>query len=188
MSKKITAKLRNTRSMRLATLLLTSLLIGTASAAVYQQLWMNANITAAAATVKFTSGNDGASAGATISTDGTYVKFNSLGGWPNATRIYTEAVNITNSDTGSHTISVVFSSLTGTIGTSYFRVQMMNNQGVLQASILTINTSTTAGATTGTATIPNGATGIWSLQFQVNWASGTSAGTSAAIVLYLQVT
>jgi len=85
------------KEMKLLGLLLTSLLIASASAAVYYSMEMRSNVTTATPFVKFTAGNDSTEAGAAYyATDGTYVQLAGLKAYPNATLTYDQAINITN--------------------------------------------------------------------------------------------
>jgi len=86
---------------------LTSLLIATASATVYFELTIKAKVTTTTVpVVQFVQGNDSGSsaADALISGDGTWVSLNGVKAYPNVTLTYTQAVNISNSDTSAHNI------------------------------------------------------------------------------------
>jgi len=97
-------KIQFRKSMKFFTLLLTSMIIATASATAYYQLTMKPKITTAALTVKFVNGGDSSAAGASISTDGTWVTLAGLKAYPNVTMIYEKAVNVSNLDGSPHSI------------------------------------------------------------------------------------
>jgi hypothetical protein len=109
------------KEMKLVTLLLTSLLIASASATVYYSLVMQSTVTTQAPEVKFEAGNDSTAAGATGGdlTDA-WVRMGSLKAYPNASLTYDQAVNI--SCTGAnHQIKLTHSSITdGTSAVSNF--------------------------------------------------------------------
>jgi len=109
------------KETKLVTLLLTSLLIATASATVYYSLVMQSTVTTQAPEVKFVAGNDSNEAGATGGdlTD-SWVRLGSLKAYPNVTLTYDQAVNI--SCTGAnHQIKLTHSSITdGTDAVSNF--------------------------------------------------------------------
>ena len=84
------------KSMKLLTLLLTSMLIATASAAVYYSITAEPQVTVTGLTIKFTTGDD--SAGSTVYDAWCGLALKS---YPNATLTYDQAVNITNSDSSS---------------------------------------------------------------------------------------
>src|SRR4030067_2048326 len=90
--------------VKISLLLITSMLIATASASVLNSMYMQASpISAETAKVQFVTAADSTEAGATVGTNGTYVMLNSLGGWPNSTRTSPAAVRIENLDTRRHT-------------------------------------------------------------------------------------
>jgi hypothetical protein len=93
------------KEMKLVTLLLTSLLVASASAAVYYSMVMEGSVTTAAADIAFVAGGDSTEAGATgYTTDGTWVRLASLKAYPNVTLTYDEAINITNQGGSAHTL------------------------------------------------------------------------------------
>jgi hypothetical protein len=100
-------KLLFRKEMKLVTLLLTSLLIASASAAVYFSLSMKATVTTTAASpIQFVAGNDSGSsaANAIISGDGTWARLAGLTAYPNVTLTYEQAVNVSNTDSSAHNI------------------------------------------------------------------------------------
>ena len=90
---KITAK----KPLKLLLLLLTSLIISTASAAIYYSLTMEPDVTVAGLTIKFTDGDD-TTAGSTVYDAWCGLALKS---YPNATLTYDQAVNITNDDSSN---------------------------------------------------------------------------------------
>jgi len=105
------------KEMKLVTLLLTSMLIATASATVYYGLTMKPKVTTTALIVKFVSGDDSTSAGASISGDGTWVNLAGLKAYPNVTLTYEKAVNVSNIDnTAAHSVSLRHVSITPASG------------------------------------------------------------------------
>jgi hypothetical protein len=90
---KITAK----KPLKLLLLLLTSLIISTASAAIYYSLTMEPNVTVAGLTIIFTNGDD-TTAGSTVNDAWCGLALKS---YPNATLTYDQAVNITNDDSSN---------------------------------------------------------------------------------------
>jgi len=110
------------KETKLVTLLLTALLIASASAAVYYSMVMESTVTTATAEVRFVAGGDSSTAGATgYSTNGTYVKLASLSAYPNVTLTYEQAINVTNSGSGTHQFRLAHSSITnGTSAVSHF--------------------------------------------------------------------
>ncbi len=91
----------NRKRYVLVVLLLVLSVSAVGGAVINGNLYMQANVAAETPIIMFVAGDDsGASAAdAQIGTNGTYVRLAGLGGWPNATRIYEQAVNITNTET-----------------------------------------------------------------------------------------
>lgn len=115
-------ELRNVLSkkpIKLLTLVLTAMLIASASAAVYYSLNIDATVTTATPVVRFIAGADATEAGATI-TDGTYVVMTGLKAYPNATLTYTEAVKINNTDTSTHRFRLRHGTINNDTDTSNF--------------------------------------------------------------------
>ena len=162
---------------------LTSLLIVTASASVYNLMYMQSYpIAAQAADVQFVTGADSTAAGASIGTNGTYVRFNSMAGWPNATRVYEDAVGIKNLDTSDRTIELKFDSWSGsTANIDYIYVKIFSD-GTQQGSPITVGT---AGSSTGSLSIPAGTT--WRVQWEIKWAAGALSTNTVSVTLQLIV-
>lgn len=109
------------KKVLLVTLLLASMLVATAIAAVYYSLLMESKASTNATDVKFVAGGDSTTAGATgYSTNGTYVMLGSLKAYPNATLTYEQAINISNTGS-SHQFRLRHSSITNaTSAVSHF--------------------------------------------------------------------
>ncbi|MCX8150021.1 MAG: hypothetical protein N3D85_00725 [Candidatus Bathyarchaeota archaeon] len=103
--------------LKLVTLLLSSLLIATASAAVYNLMYIDAEVAPKTAKVYFTTtgATDATAAGTTVGTGGTYVSFNSLSGWKNATRVYDKVVVIKNDNTATRNCTLRVNSTSGSV-------------------------------------------------------------------------
>jgi len=98
------------KEMKLITLLLTSLLIATASASVYYSLTWQPRVTTVALIVKFVSGADSGNATVNDSWARLYLK-----SYPNATLTYEKGLNISNTDTlAAHRVSLEHVSITPT--------------------------------------------------------------------------
>mgnify|MGYP001626211790 CR=1 FL=1 len=151
------------RLLRTLLLLLTSLLIVTASASVYNVMYMQASpIPAETAKVQFVTADDSTAAGASIGTNGTYVSFNSMSGWPNATRIYEAAVGIKNFDTVARSVELKFDSWSGsTANIDYIYVKVFDDEAQ-QGSTINVGT---VGSSTGSISIPAGET--WRVQWEI---------------------
>lgn len=90
-------KIAGKKPLKLLILLLSSLIITTASAGVFYSMYMEPSVTIGVADVYFVAGGDSTEAGATgYATNGTWVRLASLKAYPNVTLTYDEAINITN--------------------------------------------------------------------------------------------
>lgn len=109
------------KELKLVTLLLTSMLIATASATVYYSLTMQSTVTTSTPVVKFIAGADSGEAGATgYATDGTWVNLAGLKAYPNATLTYDQAIKINNTDNSAHTFRLRHGSINNDTDTSNF--------------------------------------------------------------------
>jgi hypothetical protein len=172
------------KMLRLLLFLLSTLLIMTASAAVYNYMYLQASpISAKAAKVVFANGSDWTQAGTDVGTNGTSVQFTSLSGWPNATRVYQNATVIKNVDTAVDfpcTLSRSSWSGSGTGDVSQLYVQIYNATGALKGTLDLV-----AGNTT-TFTIPHGQT--WRVQWTIKWVATAPATDTVSVTILLQAT
>lgn len=169
---------------RLLPLFLLATLITTASAAVYNMMYIQGQqVAVETAKVYFVTGDDSTAAGASIGTNSTYVQFTSLAGWPNATRVYTQAVNITNGDAGSRTFSITFDSWSGDTGqVGSLLIKVFNDGGSQQGSTVTVGTPS---STTGDISI--GAGDEYSLQIEILWTAGSLTSHDVSFTLTMTV-
>jgi len=177
------------RLLRTFFLLLTSLLIVTASASVYNYMYMQAqSIGAETAKVQFVTAADSTAAGASIGTNGTYVRFTSMAGWPNATRTYQAAAGIQNLDTAARTIELKFD-LAGDWSGNTANIDSMTvivrstAGGTQQGTIITVGT---AGSSTGAISIPASTT--WVVEWNIKWKAGALSTNTVSVKLTLIVT
>jgi hypothetical protein len=108
------------KEMKLVTLLLTALLIGTASAAVYYSLEMTSTITTQKNAVYFVRGTDWSTAGLVISSDNKSATLSSLKAYANMTMTYDNATLVWNNSTSSNTVRLRPVSLSGTAANFVF--------------------------------------------------------------------
>ena len=151
--------------VKLATLIISSLLIATVSASTYLTMYMKATpITIQASDVRFISGGDTDSAGGSINPAGTEVVFSSMSVAPNATKTYSEAVNITNTGGSSHSITLEVDSVTGNLtGFKYINITVYNDAGTKQGQSIRI--SPTLQNVTSTTQLTIGAGKVWSVEW-----------------------
>lgn len=176
-------KILRNKPLKLLTLLLTSMLIATASAAVYNYMYMQAMpISVYGAKVVFENGSDATEAGTSVGTNGTYVKFTSMSGWPNATRVYENATVIHNKDTAVDFVCQLqrdsWGGSTSSIDELY--VEVYNAAGTWKGTL-----DVKAGNTT-TFTIPHGE--VWRVEWRIKWNANTPTGSTVTATIELRVT
>lgn len=182
-------KLNARRLLRTFCLLLTSLLIITASASVYNYKYMQAQpISVESAKVQFVTAADSTAAGASIGANGTYVEFNSMTGWPNSTRTYQAACGIQNFDSSARTIELKFDQAEDwsgdTTNIDFITVIVRNSAGGTQQGS-TINVGT-VGSSTGLPSIPASTT--WVVEWNIKWKAGALSTNTVSVKLTLIVT
>jgi len=164
-------------------------LVVTASASVYNLMYMQASpIPAEAAKIQFVTSADSTAAGASIGTNGTYVLFNSMAGWPNSTRTYQAAVGIQNLDTVNRTVELKFDQAgdwSGDISIidSITVIVRATAGGTQQGTTINVGT---AGSSTGAIGIPAGAT--WVVEWNIKWKAGALSTNTVSAKLTLIVT
>lgn len=165
------------------TLLLTSVLIATASATVYNYMYMQAApIGVEAAKVQFV---DGADATCNIGDNATYVKITDMAGWPNATRLHEEAVKIESLDSNDRTMELAFDSWSGNTGNiAYIYVKVFNAADEQQGSTLSI----TPAAQNSTGTFDLTALATYRVQWEIRWDGGVPSTYAVDVTLKLIVT
>jgi len=176
---------KSKRLLRIFLLLISSVLVVTASASVLNYLYMQASpITAETAKVQFVTAEDSEAAGANIGTNGTYVSFNSMAGWPNATRVYQAAVGIKNFDTVSRNITLIFDSWSGDTDQIEFITVIVRDTagGTQQGSTINVGQQ---GSSTGKITIPAGTT--WVVEWSIKWKAGALSTNAVSVTLQLLV-
>jgi hypothetical protein len=174
------------RLLRVFLLFLSGALTIIAGATIYNLLYMQASpIPAETAKVQFVTTADSSAAGASIGTNGTYVSFGSMAGWPNATRVYEAAVGIQNLDSTARTIELKFDSWSGnTANIDYITVVVRDAAGGNQQGS-TVNVGV-SGSTTGAINIPAATT--WVVEWNIKWKAGALSSDSVTVTLQLVVT
>jgi hypothetical protein len=170
------------KSLKVLILLLSSLLIASASAAVYYSMIMQPSVTVTGATIVFVLGND-APTGSALGSNSTWANL-ALKAYPNATLTYDQALNISNTDTSSHTFRLRHILISPASGNSvvgnftFFNFVVENTAGISQASFNYTTTGTTWNipSTTSYLTLP--ASTQWIIYVQTLAAPGANAVTA----------
>lgn len=169
---------------KLLILLVVSGTVFSASAAVYNMMYLRSEpVAVEGAKVIFVSGTDSTTAGATIGTNSTYVRFNGMKGWPNATRVYEDSVGIKNNDASSRTVRVTFSSWSGdTSAVDSMLVKVYNGAGAQQGTTVTVGTTDSS---TGDLSIDAGST--YRVQWEIRWKATALSSNKVDVTLTLKV-
>lgn len=182
------------KPLKLLALLMTSLLIAGASAAVYYSLSMQPTVRVSTPVVKFVAGDDSGTANATgYSTDGTWVAFYSLKAYPNATLTYGQAINISNTVSSEKLIRLRHGTINNNTGTSNFTsivFKLIAKNGTQVGGDFTYdNTNSDDVWTPPSAMNYCGIPGDqkWAVKVVTTAASGATAGVTASITIYLDV-
>lgn len=176
-------KTRN-KTLRLLCFLISALLVMTASAAVYNYLYLQAMpISSKTAKVIFAEGADATAAGTSVGTNGTYVKFTSMSGWPNATRVYENATVIKNVD-GAVNFACQLSrdSWSGSIGSiDELYIRLFDNTDTYYGTVQVHGAS-------NSTTFTIGAGEVWRVEWRIKWSATALSTDTVTATLELRVT
>lgn len=182
------------KEMKLVTLLLTSMLIASASATIYYSLTMESTVTTAIPVVKFVAGTDSVNAGATgYDTDGTWVSLAGLKAYPNATLTYDEAIKINNTDTSTHQFRLRHGTINNDTDTSNFYsivFKLIAPNGTQYGGDFTYDNSdgddlwAPPSAMAYVSTLP---AEEWAVKVVTKAASGATTSVAVDIVIYVDV-
>lgn len=156
--------------LRLATLLVSALLIASVSAATYVYMYIDGSITIGTQKLVWLEGTD--APGDTSITGGTVTM--DLDVQPGVIQNFTECLFLKNQDSAAHnlTIAVTTSVLSGTFDS--FRIYIYKNSTGSWASVDTLDGTTSDSYSTYTGNTPLIASGYYRLTFEVQAKSGTS--------------
>jgi len=190
--RKITAK----KPLKLLVILLSWMIVATASAAIYYSLSMEPKVTTyGAAPVIFVQGDDSATAGASISTDGSWASITNLKAYPNVTMTYDQALNVSNTDTSAHNIRLRHLSISPASGWDVanftsITFKLVNVAGTEVATFAYTVTGTGASASwnlpspTGYQSLP-GSNTEWAIKIEIIAEANASAGIEVDINIAL---
>jgi len=181
------------KEMKLITLLLTSLLIASASATVYYSMVMQPQVSVTGASIKFVAGDD-YPATSSMGTNSTWVRL-ALKAYPNATLTYDEPLNISNTDaSSSHTFRLRHVSISPASGTamvgnfSFINFVIKNAAGVAQAwfNYNTTGNTWNTPPTTSYLTLPASAKWVLYVETKAVATANTSAAANIQIAVDVQ--
>jgi len=167
--------IRNKKSLKLVTLLMTAALIATASAATYNYLFLNAATSVEGLPLAWVQGTDSTviytPAGATCS-------ISNLTGPAGGTKIYSDAVRIT--ATSDTTFNLRIASVTGATGEmSSIVVRLYDTSSGDSKGNMTVWTGSAVGSDLTSLSIVNGET--WRLQWEISYAEGATGAVNVQL-------
>jgi hypothetical protein len=184
-------EMNHRKGIKLAVLLLTSLLIAFASVAAYTEMFMHGTqISIGTAGVKFEAGADTNTMGGSdaINTPGTEVTFDQIPPiQPGETIPYDQAVNITNNSGSTKSINMSLYSHTGNFSTNfdYVNITIIAANGTTLGNSIEIVSSGTNVTSTGSLQMAQGET--WTVKWIIKAKTGATNGHSFDITLKVKV-
>ena len=174
------------KEMKIVTLLLTSMLIASASAAVYYSLSMQSTITTATNDVYFISGADATAAGTSIFNNNKSAILSSLKAYPNMTMSYDDPIRVRNNN-GATNFNVRLRPVTRTGDALYFSYINFTLQTSTKISLnYTSNgASWTDPSTSGWATV--NANTNYAIVVQTKASTSATSGQTASIEIAIDV-
>ncbi|HML03461.1 MAG TPA: hypothetical protein VK487_08835 [Candidatus Bathyarchaeia archaeon] len=170
-------KIRSKKSLKLVTLLLTSLLIASASAATLYGMNITGNVTVSAAKVIWVKGTNG-NVTTTISGSSATVDLTVVNG---TAQNFTDCLYLEN--LAAHSYTVNFTTITPLPGASFSTSKMLIYTNATGAYLSSLDLAT-AGATSNNNLLPNGADGVYSLIFEIVAASNANSNSFSVRVTY----
>lgn len=172
------------KSLKFVTLLITALLIATVSAAIYDYMYLNAEVGVEGMSLAWVSGDDGTDAGTSIS--GVTATLTNLKGPPNGTRIYADPVRLNNTGGSQVTFDLTIDAITGNttqLDSIYVKIYSLNTSSWIQN--MTIWESGAQGSGADNLPIPSGH--IWRFQWEIKWKSTATTSHTVTVNLKLKV-
>jgi|YelNatPaOPRAMG01_1025707.scaffolds.fasta_scaffold102771_2 hypothetical protein len=184
-------KINAKKSLKFVMLLVSALIIGTASAAVYNYMQITATVGVKGFDVNFYAGEDTSKAGGIISNDRQTVQFTNMKGLSGQPVTYSDLVRICNNGSDSHNIKLEIQDYdySGNAGTTldYINITVWNDGSVVD--YLRLDPHSDDGGTRS-ATGFNGLNGggsWWRVQWDILWFSNATIDDSVNIVLKITV-
>lgn len=174
--------------LKLATLLMSSLLIATVSAATYN-MFMNAAVGVEATELSFAENTpDFTTCGGTLSDSNQKVTFSTMNGKPGVEAIYTP-VDINNGAVAAHDIELVLDTWDGAPQTNLYSITVtMYNGGTPQGDSIVLYPDSEAGTSVTTSGTVNIATSeTWTVEWKVYWKGTAVPGTDTVDVALLLI-
>ena len=175
------SKMNIRKSAKLVFLLITALIIATASAAVYNYMYQNATIGVEGMTLAWINGADNGTAGTQI--NGVTCTLTNLKGPANGTRIYGDPVRLNNTGGSAVTFDLLIDNVSG--GTSQMDsivVRLIRVSDSANMGNLTVWSNGAKGSDLTSLQI--GANAQWKFQWEIKW---KSTATTETVTVNLQI-
>ncbi len=156
--------------LKIATLVITSLLIATVSAQVYTYMYLDGSVTIGTAKIVWIKGND-APADATISGGTVTMDLDVQPGYP---QNFTECLFLKNQDTSAHNLTIRVTTSVSSSTFDSFKVYIYKNSTGSWSYVDTLDLTTEDQYETYTGNTPLAAGGYYRLTFEVAAKAGTS--------------
>lgn len=179
------------KSLKLVSLLITSIIVATVSAQAYSELYIHgSSITIGSASVTFTAGDNTTQLGGgdEINAAGTIATFDDVPEIsPGEAIAYDEAVNITNAAGASKTITIDVDSITGDFSTNfdYLNITMIAGDGSTKGNVIRMLSSGTNVTSTGGQSMADGE--VWAIKWELKAKAEATLGQSFTIALKVTV-
>ena len=171
-------KIRSMKALKLLGLLISSILIATVSAALYDYMYLDADVSVEGIALKWINGTDGGTAGTSIS--GLTATLTNLKGPPNGTRVYPDPVRLNNTGTSSVSFNITVFAVTGdTVNMSSIIVKIYNMTNSASIRNVTVWNITKG---TGETNLPIGAKHEWRFQWEITWKATAIAAVDTVTV------
>ncbi len=170
--------------LKFVALLATAILIGTASATIYDYMNLNATVGVQGMGLQWLPGSEQASAGTDI--EGVTATLTQLKGPPNGTRKYSDPVRLNNTGVAAVSFNLTIFSLTGdTAQLDSLVVGIYSMNTSLLVDTLSIWSGGAQGSDLMNLQIP--ANNVWRLQWEITWKSTATPSHSITVNLKIQV-
>ncbi len=172
------------KGLKLVFLMITSLLIATVSATIYDYMNLNGTVGVQGMSLAWVSGNDAISAGTSI--NGVTANLAQLKGPPNGTRIYADPVRLNNTGGSAQSFNLTISSITGDtsyLDSIYVRMYSFNTSAWI--GNLTAWSGGAKGSDLTGLSIPSN--NMWRFQWEITWKATATTSQSVAVNLKIQV-
>ncbi len=178
-------KIRSMKAVKVLGLLISSMLVATANALLYSQMFMYSHVTVQSHFSQFVQGANHTDVSASITAGGEEVQFANMIGLNGSLVTYIGAVNITNTNaTGTINVELKLDSWDGDLNWELRYINITMYDGATQkGAMLELLPGTGDVTTSGPQSLPAG--GMWRVQWDVFWWGNATSSETADVTLVL---